>query len=157
MLICQVVPAFGNLICIKAFDSHAPIGVIGCSSDPGRSDMTIVKSVAAMAVLLASPAFAQDKPIEFRLAAAKTNPVGCTSLDAALSRVHTVTRTGDTATIKSAGGVDDVMKQKTPNVYSTVFTLGGVRLDVVADASVTPRTLTVVEAQRGCKWNATAP
>jgi hypothetical protein len=119
--------------------------------------MNIVKSAAALATLLVFPAFAQDKPIEFRLTAASGNPVGCTALDPALSRVHTVTKTGDTATIKSAGGIDDTMKQKTPNVYTTVFTLGGVRLDVVADASVTPRTLTVVEAQRGCKWNAVAP
>ena len=120
--------------------------------------MTIMKSVAALTVaLLAVPALAQDKPIEFRLAAAKSNPVGCTSFDPALSRVHTVTKTGDTATIKSAGGIDDTMKQKTPNVYTTVFTLSGIRLDVVADASKTPGTLTVTEAQRGCKWNATAP
>jgi hypothetical protein len=120
--------------------------------------MTIMKSVAGLTVaLLAFPALSQDKPIEFRLAAAKSNPVGCTALDPALSRVHTVTKTGDTAIIKSAGGIDDTMKQKTPNVYTTVFTLSGIRLDVVADASKTPGTLTVVEAQRGCKWSATAP
>ena len=120
--------------------------------------MTIMKSVAALtAAFLALPAFAQDKPIEFRLAAAKTNPVGCTSLDPALSRVHTVTKTGDTAIIKSAGGIDDTMKQKTPNVYTTVFTLCGVRLDMVADASKTPGTLTVIEAQRGCKWKPQPP
>jgi hypothetical protein len=123
--------------------------------------MKIAKSAAALAALLAfpalGPAFAQDKPIEFRLVAAKSNPVGCMGLDGTLSRVHTVTKKGDTAVIKSAGGIDDVMKQKTPNVYSTVFTLSGVRLDVVADTSVTPGTLTVVEAQRACKWNATAP
>jgi hypothetical protein len=119
--------------------------------------MKFVTSAAALAVMLAVPAFAQDKPIEFRLVAAKTNPVGCNALDAAMSRVHTVTRTGDTAVIKSAGGVDDKMKQTRPNVYATVFTLSGVRLDIVADASVTPATLSVVEAQRGCKWNAIAP
>lgn len=123
--------------------------------------MKIVTKAAALAVMLAAavfaPAFAQDKPIEFRLVAAKTNPVGCNALDAAMSRVASVTKKGDTATIKSAGGIDDTMKQKTPNVYSTVFSLSGVRLDIVADASVTPATLTVVEAQRGCKWNAVAP
>jgi hypothetical protein len=119
--------------------------------------MKIGKSMAALAVVLAYPAFAQDKPIESRLVAAKTNPVGCTALDPDLSRVHSVTRMGDKAIIKSSGGIDDTMKQKTPNVYTTVFALSGVRLDVVADASVTPATLTVVEAQRGCKWNAVAP
>jgi hypothetical protein len=119
--------------------------------------MRIVTSAAVLAVILAAPAFAQDKPIEFRLAAAKTNPVGCTALDAALSRVHTVTKTGNSAVIKSAGGIDDKMKQTKPNVYTTNFSLSGVKLDVVADASVTPATLSVVEAQRGCKWNAIAP
>lgn len=49
------------------------------------------------------------------------------------------------------------MEQKSPNFYTTVFTLGGVKLHVVADASVTPATLSVIEAQRGCKWNAIAP
>jgi len=119
--------------------------------------MRIVTSTAVLAVILAVPAFAEDKPIEFRLAAATTNPVGCTALDPALSRVHTVTKTGDTAVIKSAGGIDDKMKQTKPNIYATNFSLSGVRLDVVADASVTPATLSVVEAQRGCKWNAIAP
>jgi hypothetical protein len=120
-------------------------------------EMKIVKSATLLVVMLAVPAFAQDKPIEFRLVAATSNPVGCTALDPALSRIHTVTRTGDTATIKSSGGVEDTLKQKTPKVYTTVFTLSGVKLDVVADASVAPATLTVVEAQRGCKWNAVAP
>lgn len=80
------------------------------------------------------------------------------SLDAALSRMHSVTKMGDKATIKfkSAGGIDDTMKQKTPNVYTTVLTLGGVRLDILADASVTPATPSAVEAQRGCKSNAVA-
>ena len=119
--------------------------------------MKIMTLVPALAVVLAYPALAQDKPIEFRLVAASGNPVGCTALDPAMSRVASVTKKGDTATIKSAGGIDDTMKQKTPNVYTTVFTLGGVRLDIVADASVTPPTLTVSEAQRGCKWNAVAP
>jgi hypothetical protein len=119
--------------------------------------MRIIASAAVLTVILAVPAFAQDKPIEFRLVAAKTNPVGCTSLDASMSRVHTVTKTGDSAIIKSSGGIDDKMKQTKPNVYTTVFSLSGVRLDVVADASVTPATLSVLEAQRGCKWNAVAP
>jgi len=122
-----------------------------------ETDMKIVTTAAALAVMLAAPAFAQDKPIEFRLVAASTNPVGCTALDAAMSRVASVTRKGDTAIIKLAGGIDDTMKQKTPNVYTTVFTVSGVRLDIVADASVTAATLSAYEAQRGCKWNAVAP
>jgi hypothetical protein len=127
--------------------------------------MTIVKSPMLVAAVLAgsvagmlsTAADAQNAPIEFRLIAAQGNPTGCMSLDASLSRVHTVTLMGDKATIKSAGGIDDTMKLTAPNVYKTTFSLGGVRLDVVADASKTPRTLDVTEAARGCRWNATAP
>jgi hypothetical protein len=105
----------------------------------------------------AGTASAQNAPIEYRLTADKANPAGCTSLDASLSRVHTVTVTGDKALLKSAGGINDTLKQASPGIYKTTFSLAGVRLDVVADASTPPRSLTVVEAQRSCKWNAVAP
>ena len=49
------------------------------------------------------------------------------------------------------------MKLVRPNVYETVFSLSGVRLDVLADLSATPKTLTVVEKNRGCKWMAVQP
>ena len=49
------------------------------------------------------------------------------------------------------------MKQAKPNVYTTVFALGGAKLDIVADASVTLATLSVAEAQHGCEWNAVVP
>ena len=49
------------------------------------------------------------------------------------------------------------MKQTKPNVYATAFSLSGVKLDVFANAPVTPATPSVVEAQRGCNWNAVAP
>ena len=131
----------------------------------GGSDMrtmTMTLSLlASVAATAATEAGAQNAPanapIEFRLAAEKSNPMGCISLDASLSRVHAVTLMGDKATLKSAGGINDTLKQTSPGVYKTVFTLGGVRLDVVADASKTPRSLTVAEAQRGCRWAAIAP
>ena len=113
--------------------------------------------IGILTVILAATAGAQGAPIEFRLTADKANPAGCTSLDASLSRVHTVTVTGDKALLKSAGGINDTLKQSSPGIYKTTFSLAGVRLDVVADASKTPRSLTVVEAQRSCKWNAVAP
>lgn len=100
---------------------------------------------------------AQDKPIEFRLAAAKGNLSDCMRLDASLSRVHTITLMGETASIKSAGGINDTLKQKTARVYTTTFNMGGVRLDVVADASTTPRTLKVTDTNAGCRWDAIAP
>ena len=113
--------------------------------------------IALLTAVLVTGVGAQDAPIEFRLIADKANPAGCISLDASLSRVHTVTVTGDKALLKSAGGINDTLKQASPGVYKTTFSLAGVRLDVVADASKTPRSLTVVEAQRSCKWNAAAP
>ncbi len=123
-----------------------------------KMTLSLLASIAATA---AAEAGAQSPPagapIEFRLAAEKSNPMGCISLDASLSRVHAVTLMGDKATLKSAGGINDTLKQTSPGVYKTTFSLGGVRLDVVADASRAPRTLTVAEAQRGCRWNATAP
>ena len=127
--------------------------------------MTIMKItlsvLAIVAATAATKAGAQtvpaSAPIEFRLAGEKSNPMGCTSLDSSLSRVHTVTLMGDKATLKSAGGVNDQLKQTSPGVYKTNLSLGGIRLDVVADASKAPRTLTVAEAQRGCRWIAAAP
>ena len=113
--------------------------------------------IGVLTAILAGTAGAQGAPIEFRLTADKANPAGCTSLDASLSRVHTVTVTGDKALLKSAGGINDTLKQTSPGIYKTTFSLAGVRLDVVADAAKTPRSLSVVEAQRSCKWNAVAP
>ena len=95
-------------------------------------------------------------PIEFRMVPAQGNPAGCFQLDAAMSRVHTVTPMGSDATIRSAGGINDTLKQTSPNIYTTQFRLGSVTLDVVADASKMPRTLTVTEPKVGCRWNAIA-
>ena len=114
-------------------------------------------AIVALTMAATASAGAQQPPIAFRVTPAQGNPTGCTSLDAALSRVHTMTLTDDKAVLKSAGGIDDTLKQTAPGVYKTTFRLGGVTLDVVADASKAPRTLSVVEAKRGCHWNAVAP
>jgi hypothetical protein len=116
-----------------------------------------VSMIATLAMFAALGVHAQGAPIEFRLTPDKANLAGCTRLDASLSRVHSFTLAGDKALLKSAGGINDTMKQASPNVYTTTFNMGGVRLDVVADTSKTPRTLTVAEAQRGCHWHAVAP
>ncbi|WP_422029617.1 hypothetical protein [Reyranella sp.] len=117
-----------------------------------------MKSVVIAAVLFgttASAVYAQGAPIEFRMAASDANLAGCRSLDAQLSRVHSVTLQGDKAQLKLAGGVSDTLKQTSPGIYTSVFTLSGVRLDVVADASKSPRTLIITEKNRGCRWDAT--
>jgi len=99
---------------------------------------------------------AQGVPIEFRMVPAQGNPGGCFQLDSAMSRVHTVTPMGSDATIRSAGGINDTLKQTAPNIYTTQFRLGRMTLDVVADASKMPRTLSVTEPKVGCRWNAVA-
>lgn len=121
--------------------------------------MTSARAIflATLAILLPAVAAAQDSVTEFRLAQDAKNIQGCTAMDASFTRVHTLTIKGGQAEIKSAGGIDDKMKLVRPNVYETVFALSGVRLDVVADLSATPKTLTVTEKNRGCKWMAVAP
>ena len=114
--------------------------------------------VAAAASLLASSTVpAQTAPIEFRMVPGPRNPAPCTVLDSSMSRVHSLTIMGDHAVIKSSGGIDDRMRQVSPNVYETMFQLQQVRLKVVADASKSPRTLTVSDANTGCRWDATTP
>ena len=118
-----------------------------------------MKSAITAAVLVgmaASFAQAQSAPIAFRMAASDANLAGCRSLDSELSRVHSVTLQGDTALLKLAGGNSEKLKQTGPGVYTTVFTLSGVRLDVVANSASSPRTLVVTEKNRGCRWDATA-
>ena len=103
-----------------------------------------------------TPAAAQTASIEFRVVPVDRNPASCQRWDAALSRVHTFTRTGDTATLSTAGGITQVMTQSTPNVFTRTMALGGTNFDVVADASKTPGTLEVTEPRIGCRWAAIA-
>ncbi|TAJ37459.1 MAG: hypothetical protein EPO55_18730 [Reyranella sp.] len=50
-----------------------------------------VSLIGLLAAVTVRGAGAQNAPIEFRVVAAKGNPSGCISLDASLSRVHTIT------------------------------------------------------------------
>jgi hypothetical protein len=113
--------------------------------------------VAASFVGTISPAIAQNAPIDFRVVAVDRNPSSCKQFDAALSRVHTFTPTGDAATLRTAGGVTSNMKQTTPNVFTTTLGIGGTNFNVVADASKSPKTLEVTEPRIGCRWQAVAP
>ncbi len=125
--------------------------------------MKPMKTTAALAAAwtvlatLALPAGAQDGPIRFRMAAVAGNPSNCIRYDSTLSRVHTLTVAGDKATLKSAGGVNETLKQTVPKVYKTTSQLGGAMLAIVADASKSPRTLTITETNLGCHWTAIAP
>lgn len=114
-------------------------------------------TVASALAALAPPAGAQQGPIEFRMAAAVGNPSGCVRYDSSLSRVHTLTVAGDKAALKSAGGVNETLKRTAPNVYKTTSRLAGITLDIVADGSKSPKTLTMTETNLGCRWAAIAP
>ena len=111
----------------------------------------------SLAGLFSAEAAAQDAAIQFRVVATDRNPAACQRFDAALSRVHTFTPTASGASLRSAGGVNSEMAQTTPKVYTTNFSLGGTTLNVVADASKSPKTLTVAEPRLGCRWNAVTP
>jgi hypothetical protein len=115
--------------------------------------MTFRTLFAATAALAIGPAaLAQDAAIDFRLAAVPGNIQGCIAMDSAFTRVHTITIKGDSAEIKSAGGIDDKMKMVRPGVYETTFRLSGAQIDIVADTASTPKTLTVTSKNLGCKW-----
>jgi hypothetical protein len=102
------------------------------------------------------PSSTVNAPIEFRVVPER-NPAGCTRFDMPLSRVHTFRGAGDTATVTSAGGITSNMRQTSPGVYTTDFSLGGTTLRVVADASSSPKSLIVTEPRLGCRWSAVAP
>lgn len=112
---------------------------------------------ASLAGLVSTAAVAQGAPIEFRVVATDRNPSSCQQWDAALSRVHTFTQTGNTASIRSAGGVTSNMTLVSPNVFATSFSLGGTTLNVMADAASSPKSLEVTNPRIGCRWSAVTP
>ena len=119
-------------------------------------------AVAALALALASTACSDlapgqaQAPIEFRVAPTDRNPSSCQRWDADLSRVHTFTRTGDTAVLRTAGGISRTMSMTSPSVFTTTMTIGSTNFNVVADASKSPGSLDVSEPRTGCRWSAIA-
>jgi hypothetical protein len=113
--------------------------------------------VASLAGFVSTQAAAQTAGIQFRVVAGDRNPSSCQQFDAALSRVHTFTPAGDSATLTTAGGATSNMKQTTPKVFTTSLGIGGTNFNVVADTSKSPKTLDVTEPRLGCRWNAVAP
>jgi hypothetical protein len=112
---------------------------------------------ASLAGLISAQAAAQNAGIQFRVVAGDRNPSSCQQFDAALSRVHTFTPAGDTATLRTAGGVTSNMKQTTPGVFTSTLGIGGTNFNIIADTSKTPKALDVTEPRLGCRWNAVAP
>lgn len=118
--------------------------------------LSISALACALAGGLALPAVAQTAAVEFRVVPTDRNPASCRQWDAELARVHTFTRTGDTAMLRTAGGIARSMTQSSPNVFTTTLALGGTNFSVVADASKSPGTLEVAEPRTGCRWSAIA-
>lgn len=95
-------------------------------------------------------------PIDFRVVPTDRNPTACQRWDADLSRVHTFTRSGDGATLRTAGGITRTMAMTAPNVFTTTMTIGSTNFTVTADTNRSPGTLDVSEPRTGCRWSAIA-
>ena len=79
-------------------------------------------------------------PIVFRLVPDERNPTGCSKYDWPLSRPHTFTETGDTASIISPGGISSNMTQTSPGVYAAdYYKFGTVKHRAVVDAASSPK------------------
>ncbi len=96
----------------------------------------------------------QSAEMMFRLTAGDRNPSACQQVDAAMSRPQSVTIVGDTAVLKSNGGINGTAKQADPGVYKSKWTLANVTFDIEVNAST--KTLTVAEPKLGCKWSGTS-
>jgi len=113
------------------------------------------RPAALVVMLLPSMAgAAEDSVTRYRLSADPGNATTCSALDPALARPHTITVKNGDVEITSAGAIEGRMREVRVGVYSVVFELSGLRLDVVADLSRSPKSLTVSDRQFGCKWQA---
>ena len=97
---------------------------------------------------------AEDSVARYRLSADPANTNSCRDLDAVLARLHTVTVKKGDVEITSAGGIEGRMHKVSEGVYVVAFELSGQRLDVVANLSTVPKTLTVSDRLFGCRWRA---
>jgi hypothetical protein len=116
--------------------------------------LNIAHRLACVALAALLPAVASAQSVNFWLAALPGNIQGCIAVDPQFTREHTFTLKDGQAEITSPGGINTKLKLAKPNVYETDYELGRVNVHVVADLSVTPRTLTVTEKSLGCKWTA---
>jgi hypothetical protein len=123
----------------------------------GSRALCVSMIAASLTAVLLGQAMAQGAPVEFRVTATDRNPSACQRFDAALSRVHTFTPTADGASVTSAGGISSNMKQDSPGIYTTDFSLGSTTLNVTANTTTSPKSLEVREPRIGCRWSAIAP
>ena len=118
--------------------------------------LSAVGTLALLAPACSTVSTPTAAPIEFRVVPTDRNPSACQRWDADLSRVHTFTRTGDTAVLRTSGGLSSRMSMSAPNVFTTTMAIGGTNFDVVANVSTPPGSLDVSEPRTGCRWSAVA-
>lgn len=116
--------------------------------------MNTALRLACVVATVLLPSVASAQSVNFWLAAMPGNIQGCIAADPQFTREHTFTVKDGQAEITSPGGINTKLKMVKPNVYETDYQLGRLHLHVVADLSVTPRTLNVTEKNLGCKWAA---
>jgi hypothetical protein len=116
--------------------------------------MMLASRLACVVLAALLPVAASAQSVNFWLAAVPGNIQGCIAADPQFTREHTFTVKDGQAEITSPGGINTKLKMAKPNVYETDYQLGRLNLHVVADLSVTPRTLNVTEKNLGCKWTA---
>ncbi|MGE0154026.1 MAG: hypothetical protein AB7R90_15530 [Reyranellaceae bacterium] len=109
----------------------------------------------AGATMVAAVAQAQQPEVyKARLEPEARNVGLCIELDTSLRREHTLTVTGDAATLASSGGIRANMKQISPKVYeNATVQMGANQFRSVADLSKTPATLTISDNRLGCRWS----
>ena len=124
--------------------------IAGCSTQQASTPRASAASVAA-----------PGAPIVFRLVPDERNPTGCSKYDWPLSRPHTFTETGETASITSPGGITSNMTQTSPGLYAAdYYKVGTVRHRAVVDAASSPKSLTITESGFfgfNCRFSGAAP
>jgi hypothetical protein len=116
--------------------------------------MRVVRIVAAALLVPIAVVAAEDSVTRYHLSADSANTTSCRDLDAVLARLHTVTVKKGDVEITSAGGIEGRMHKASEGVYVVTFELSGQRLDVVANLSTMPKSLTVSDRLFGCRWRA---
>jgi hypothetical protein len=114
--------------------------------------MRMVRLLVATMVLPGA-ALAADTTLTFGLLPDPANMVGCIRFEPAMERPYTLTVSGSTVELTSAGGISMRMAVVRPDVYHAVFDLSGERLDYTADLGAT-KSLSVRDNNLGCKFSA---
>ena len=118
--------------------------------------MTLRIILPALALAVGSTGVLAQQAMTFRLAPSDRNPGSCTTADATMSRIQTVTIVGETAVLKSNGGINDTAKKAGDGLYRVRWSLGGISYDIEVDTRSQPAMLSVAEPKIGCKWSGKA-